>query len=198
MISYEKQENAHPGKKPAGIPSYSTPGSLPSIFDQSFFLPCSAPPAQQHADCTAAFICCQTDISTHYCQMQLYPQQIRSSLLHKNIKTAPRITGNTASPLVFSAFPYTRFVTRPASRAMSINISFCTSSTILLSCVKKEIRTGALTANRNSVPIASTAPIAADFFVCLSHISYFPAPMYHPVIMAFACASALPTQKDKL
>lgn len=134
MISYEKQENAHPGKSQ---PVYRLIIALRSIFDQSLFLPCSAPPAQHHADRTAAFICCQTDISTHYCQMQLYPQQIRSSRCTQNMKTAPRITGNTASPLVFSAFPYTRFVTRPASRAISINISFCTSSTILLSCVKK-------------------------------------------------------------
>ena len=76
MISYEKQENAHPGKSQ---PVYRLIIALRSIFDQSFFLPCSAPPAQHHADRTAAFICCQTDISTHYCQMQLYPQQIRSS-----------------------------------------------------------------------------------------------------------------------
>ena len=76
MISYEKQENAHPGKSQ---PVYRLIIAIRSIFDQSFFLPCSAPPAQHHADRTAAFICCQTDISTHYCQMQLYPQQIRSS-----------------------------------------------------------------------------------------------------------------------
>ena len=63
MISYEKQENAHPGKSQ---PVYRLIIALRSIFDQSFFLPCSAPPAQHHADRTAAFICCQTDISTHY------------------------------------------------------------------------------------------------------------------------------------
>jgi hypothetical protein len=54
MISYEKQENAHPGKSQ---PVYRLIIALQSFFDQSFFLPCSAPPAQQHADRTAAFIC---------------------------------------------------------------------------------------------------------------------------------------------
>ena len=47
-LCYDKLRKAREctsGQKPAGIPSYSTPGSLPSIFDQSFFLPCSAPPA---------------------------------------------------------------------------------------------------------------------------------------------------------
>lgn len=134
MISYEKQENAHPGKSQ---PVYRLIIALRSIFDQSFFLPCSAPPAQHHADRTAAFICCQTDISTHYCQMQLYPQQIRSSRCTQKHENSPEDHRKYSISTGFRAFPYTRFVTRPASRAMSINISFCTSSTILLSCVKK-------------------------------------------------------------
>ena len=107
MISYEKQENAHPGKSQ---PVYRLIIALRSIFDQSFFLPCSAPPAQHHANRTAAFICCQTDISTHYCQMQLYPQQIRSARCtqkHENSSEDHR-TSAVESPKPPASLPATR------------------------------------------------------------------------------------------
>lgn len=136
MISYEKQENVHLGKSQ---PVYRLI-VLPDHFHQSSINPFSS--MLRSASAAACRLHGSIHLLSDRYKHPLLPDAAVSPAdtflpLHTKHKTAPRITGNTASPLVFSAFPYTRFVTRPASRAMSINISFCTSSTILLSCVKK-------------------------------------------------------------
>ena len=53
-------------------------------------------------------------------------------------------------------------------------------------------------ANVTEKHVAVTRPYITAFRVPLSHSSYFFAPILQPVIMAFAYASAAPTQYEKL
>ena len=111
-----------------------------------------------------------------------------------NMKTAAITAGNTASPLVFKACPTTRFVTRPISSTMSIASSLRTSAVISGLSVKSGIIKPEPSTIAVSMQTATHTPTNAARFVPLSHSSSSPAPMCQPVMIAFACASAAPTQ----
>ena len=116
---------------------------------------------------------------------------------NRYINTAPIITGKIASPLVFNACPYTRFVTLPNSRNISTINNFTTSSIICVSSVNICTIKCPDTANVTEKHVAVIRPYITAFLVPLSHSSNSFAPILQPVIIALACARAAPTQYEK-
>lgn len=77
---------------------------------------------------------------------------------------------------------------------MSIARSLVTICTMSGLSVNSFMAHGAVTANKVSRQVATITPMMAAFFVSLLHASISPEPICHPVMMAFAWASAEPTQ----
>ena len=89
---------------------------------------------------------------------------------------------------------FTRFVTRPISSTISIASNLRTSAVISGLSVKSGIIKPEPSTIAVSMQTATHTPTNAARFVPLSHSSSSPAPMCQPVMIAFACASAAPTQ----
>ncbi len=133
-------------------------------FNQSLFFPLSALPAKVHANGTDAFITSHTDVCAHGQKAsRRIPNRYVPPTEHKIIKQAPITTGNTASPLVFNACPYTRLVTRPISSTMSIARSLPTSDTICGSLENSCIIQPEQSVNTVPRITATITPITAAF-----------------------------------
>ncbi len=76
------------------------------LIHQSFQLPFSTLPSKHHADCSGALVTRHCNVRTDSQKSQMYTKKkYVPPTAARYIKTAPIITGKTASPLVLRACP---------------------------------------------------------------------------------------------
>ena len=158
-------------------------------FYKTLTFPFSTFPSKHHSNSSRTLIRCHGNICSYSLKSHMNSRKYVPPTANRYINIAPIITGKIASPLVFNACPYTRFVTLQTqeiyllSTALPQDLSFC----VIRKYMNDKMSGHCKCAEKH---VAVIRPYITAFRVPLSHSSNSFAPILQPVIIALACASA--------